>query len=107
MSCIPEEFAEMGENVRAASNGLLQVLGAASETLADALTSGNGAKLLLEKIATDTGYFRGRLEEIHATWEMFLEEPALDQPPIAKWVETVAHFRHWALQRFDRSIGYS
>ena len=89
MSCIPEEFAEMGENVRAASNGLLQVLGAASETLADALTSGNGAKLLLEKIATDTGFFVGRLEEIHATWEMFLEEPALDQPPIAKWVETV------------------
>jgi ATP-dependent DNA helicase DinG len=33
----------------------------------------------------------GRTQEIHRTWSLFLEEPALDAPPIAKWVTTVSH----------------
>lgn len=88
-SCIPEEFFSIGANIRSGAKGLIGHLKVANEMLTGLMGSDQAKQALYEKLSADAGFYLGRLEEIETTWRLFLEEPALDLPPIAKWIETV------------------
>lgn len=89
MSCIPEEFFSMGENIRAGTADLMALLKEAAELLGTLMGTDKGQKAIYEKLASDTGFYIGRLEEVHETWKLFLEQPDPELPPIAKWIEAV------------------
>lgn len=89
LSCIPEEFFSMGANIREGSNELTRLMKETAELLGALIGSDSAQKALYEKLAADVGFYIGRVEEVHETWKLFLEQPDLDQPPIAKWIETV------------------
>ena len=92
-SCIPEAFFGIGENIRALTDNLIRLMSACQDDLGALLVSDRSRQALYEKVLADLGFLLGRLEEIHQTWTLFLEEPAENAPPVAKWVETVPHKR--------------
>lgn len=59
----------------------------AGEAISALLGTEKSKQPLYEKLLSDLGFYVGKIEEIQETWSLFLEEPALDQPPIAKWIE--------------------
>lgn len=88
-SCLPEEFFGIGENIKALANSLSGLLDSCQEALGALLGTDRSKQALYEKLLAETGFYRGRLEELHTTWELFLTEPAEEAPPVAKWIETV------------------
>jgi ATP-dependent DNA helicase DinG len=88
LSCIPDEFRSLGDSLVRLTADLLEQLGASAEAISDRLGADKATQPLYEKLLADSGAYRGHIEEIHETWELFLEEPDLEQPPVAKWVET-------------------
>lgn len=96
-SCLPEEFFEIGENIKNLSNSLTGLLDECQGALNDLLGTDRSKQAMFEKLLADIGYYKGRLEEVHTTWELFLEEPAENAPPVAKWIEAV---------RFKASMDY-
>lgn len=88
MSMIPDEFLSIGGNVLSATRRLLDNLASAYEAITEKLSSDKGHTTAIEKIVGDLGVFYGRIEAIHNTWLLFLEEPDTASPPIAKWVTT-------------------
>ena len=87
-ACLPEEFFEIGNNVRKLSNSLVGLLDNCLEGLSDLLATDRSKAAVIEKLMADAGFFRGRLVDVNLTWSLFLEEPADDNsPPVAKWVE--------------------
>ncbi len=90
-SCLPEEFFEIGENIRCLTNRLAGHLDECYELVESFLGSDRSKQALYEKILADVGYYQGRIEEVHTTWALFLEEPSETAPPVAKWIEAVKH----------------
>jgi hypothetical protein len=89
LSSLPDELRDLGGNVCGRSEDALKILDAAGEALTKRL--GGGIRdALTEKLLADVGYHYGRIEEVLNTWSLFPEEPALEAPPIAKWVASVA-----------------
>lgn len=88
-SCIPEELICAGEAIRAGAADLATRVGRALELLGEELQRAGARKPLFERLVADAGFHAGRLEEIAATWHLFLEVPPAEQPPIAKWIETL------------------
>lgn len=88
MSMIPDEFLSIGGNVLNATRRLLDNLATAYEFITEKLSGDKGHAAAIEKVVGDIGVFYGRIEAIHNTWALFLEEPDIDSPPIAKWVAT-------------------
>lgn len=88
-SCLPEGFFEIGENVKILTNGLLDRLANCKEAINDLLSADRSKQPMLEKLLADIGFYIGRLEEVNTTWKLFLEEPAANQAPVAKWIETI------------------
>lgn len=86
-SCLPEEFFEIGENIKKTSASLTSLLDACHEGLTDLLNSDRSKQALYEKLLADIGFYKGRLEEVATTWDLFLETPNDDAPPVAKWIE--------------------
>jgi ATP-dependent DNA helicase DinG len=87
MSCVPEEFHTLGANIKTLAGDIANQLDAATDALAARLGTDKVKQPLYEKLLADAGFHIGKTQEIADTWELFLEEPALDQPPIAKWIE--------------------
>lgn len=87
LSCIPEEFHALGTNIQAQSEAVTSLIKQTTEMIGTLLGTDKTRQPLYEKLLSDAGFLMGKAEEIHSTWSLFLEEPALDQPPIAKWVE--------------------
>jgi ATP-dependent DNA helicase DinG len=94
LSCIPEEFHTIGANVKALSSDVAAQLKAAAEALGGCMGNDKVKQPLFEKLLADTGFYLGKIEEIHDTWKLFLEEPALELPPIAKWIEASKFKNH-------------
>lgn len=89
-SCLPEEFHDIGSNIVALSNSLLGLLDECQQWLNEMLGTDRGKQALVEKMLAEVGFYLGRLETLHDTWALFLQEPVTDSaPPVAKWVETV------------------
>ena len=86
-SCLPDEFFEIGSNVKTLSNSLSGLLNDCQKALNDLLGTDRSKQALFEKLLADIGFYKGRLEEVHTTWELFLQEPAENAPPVAKWIE--------------------
>lgn len=90
-SCIPPEFFDIGGNILAAAGKVAGLLSQVGEAVNDAL-KGNGTKQTqLEKLLEDTKHYVGRIEDVAATWQLFLAEPAENAPPVAKWIEAVRY----------------
>ena len=90
MSMIPDEFLSIGGNVLNATRRLLDNLASAYEFITEKLSGDKGHTAAIEKVVGDLGVFYGRIEAIHNTWLLFLDEPDIESPPIAKWVATTA-----------------
>ena len=86
-SCIPVDFLGLGEQLVQRVRRLAATAAEAAEALSTLIQAGHAKRELLEKQAADLGYYAGRLEEIERTWKLFLEEPGIDEPPVAKWVQ--------------------
>lgn len=86
-SCLPEEFFELGSNIKTLSNSLGGLLNDCHQAINTLLGTDLRKKAMLEKLLADVGFYKGRLEEIYTTWDLFLQEPNEDAPPVAKWIE--------------------
>ncbi len=87
-SMVPEEFVSIGGNILGATRKLLGRLDLAYELITN--QSGDKSRSrMIEKILGDLGVYCGRIESILNTWEMFLDEPDIERPPIAKWVAAI------------------
>jgi|JI9StandDraft_2_1071091.scaffolds.fasta_scaffold04537_6 ATP-dependent DNA helicase DinG len=89
-SCLPEEFFEIGENIKNLTNSLAGLLDECQGALNDRLGTDRSKQALFEKLLADVGFQLGRMEEVNTTWTLFLEEPGENAPPVAKWIETVS-----------------
>lgn len=87
LSCVPEEFHSIGDNVKSLAAEVTEKFKSAADILGSLLASNGSNHALYEKLLADIGFYQGGIEAIHDTWELFLEEPALELPPIAKWIE--------------------
>ena len=88
-SCIPEDFFLFGENIMGASGRLADLLDKVQEVIQEILKVDNSKQALLEKLLSDIGFYVGRTAEVNSTWSLFLAEPKIGMPPVAKWIETV------------------
>lgn len=88
-SMIPDEFVSVGHNILGACQKLLTLLSEVSAGISETLSSENVSRSLLERHLAELGEFTGRIENVRNTWILFLDEPTLESPPIAKWVTTV------------------
>lgn len=86
MSLIPEHFVSVGENIVSGCIALNKQLDKAIDSLSELLEA--GSQPALEQLIADIGAFMGRVDAIRSTWDLFIDEPRLNEPPIAKWVET-------------------
>lgn len=89
-SCLPEEFFEIGENIKNLTNSLAGLLDDCQAAINDLLGTDRSKQALFEKHLSDVGFYLGRLEEVNTTWSLFLEEPGENAPPVAKWIETTS-----------------
>ncbi len=87
-SCLPLEFFEIGGNIRALTNSLCGLLTECQDSLNGLIGADGSRQALIETLLADTGFLRGRMEDISTTWALFLEEPDDGAPPVAKWIET-------------------
>jgi len=89
-ACLPEEFFEIGTNIQGLTNSLQGHLEACKKGVEDLLGADPAKHALYEKLLADLGFYLGRLDEVHTTWALFLEEPANDTaPPVAKWIQAM------------------
>ena len=88
-SCIPAEFFEIGNNIKAAANRITDLLAKVQEVIGEILKVDRSKQALLEKLLSDIGFYVGRAEEVSTTWDLFLAEPETGAPPVAKWIEAV------------------
>lgn len=86
-SCLPDGFFEIGENIQKVAGSLVAQFEGCLETVSELMGSDRSKQALYEKLTADIGFYLGRLEEVSRTWELFLETPAEDAPPVAKWIE--------------------
>ncbi len=87
MSLIPDELISIGSNIVSGCIAVTRLLQKASETIADLLEG--SPRPALEQLVSEIGVFTGLVENISCTWKLFIDEPEPDNPPIAKWVETM------------------
>lgn len=90
-SCLPEEFFEIGENIKKIASRLTDLLSVCQEGLSELLGNDKSKQALCEKLLADIGFYKGRIEEVATTWELLLQTPSDDLPPVAKWVEASAY----------------
>lgn len=79
-SMVPEGFDALGGNVL---NHCQRLMTLCAELGKDAERIRGEA---MDKALADLGLVVGRVERILAAWTLFLDTPAPDQPPVAKWV---------------------
>lgn len=96
-SCIPDEFFQFGENLLSASGKLADHLDKVQESIQEILKVDNSKQAVMEKLLSEVGFYVGRVADINSTWSLFLSEPKVGMPPVAKWIETV---------KFKKSIDY-
>ncbi|WP_126448029.1 ATP-dependent DNA helicase DinG [Sulfuricystis multivorans] len=89
-SCLPEEFFEIGENIKSLTNSLSGLLDECQRALNDQLGTDRSKQALFEKLLAEVGFQLGRMEEVHTTWNLFLKEPGENAPPVAKWIEAIS-----------------
>jgi ATP-dependent DNA helicase DinG len=80
-SMVPEGFDVLGGNVLKHSQQLIALL----DDIGQAADKTRGAAM--DKALSDLGLIVGRVERILSAWMLFLDAPAPDQPPVAKWIE--------------------
>lgn len=89
-SCLPDEFFEIGDNIKGLASSLLTLVEQCQGDLSDLLGTDRTKQALVEKLVSDLGAHFGRLEALNTTWRLFLEEPDEGAPPVAKWIEAVS-----------------
>lgn len=87
-SFVPEEFEPIGAGVLHEVATLIALLRLTADTLYEGAIP--GARTQREQLLIDVGRAIGRFEGIAKSWQLFMLVPPAGQPPIAKWVTTVA-----------------
>jgi ATP-dependent DNA helicase DinG len=89
-SWLPEGFFGTGERIIALTGKLSGSLGACAEFLSERLGAERVRRALFEKLLSEVGFQKGRIEGICETWTLLLMVPHEEAPPVAKWIEAVA-----------------
>lgn len=88
-SCVPEGFFTIGESIITISKGLVGLIDEVQDMVNEVMAADGSKKPIGEKVLADIGFYSGRLIEVKETWDLFLQEPPEDAPPVAKWIEAV------------------
>jgi ATP-dependent DNA helicase DinG len=87
-SFVPDEFVSIGAGIHGNSSALLEHLRAGVEQLGMRIAVEGGGKQH-DRLLGEVSMFIGRVEDVQRAWALFLEQPAPEHPPIAKWVSAV------------------
>ena len=89
-SSLPEDFFEIGDRVTSITQSLEGHLAKCKELSEIVIENDPSRRKQVEKMTGELGFFAGWIEKIWETWRLLLVEPKENQPPVAKWIETVS-----------------
>ena len=84
---IPEELALLVSNTAAAAQSLYKHANSLNDALATARREKDSDSAQIDRLSSEFGIFRARIEQISAVWDLLATEPVGDAPPLAKWIE--------------------
>lgn len=83
---IPETLAPTVSNTAAAARSLHKHINGLSDALSAARRDKDQNSAQIDRLSTELGVFRARIEQIAATWDLLATVPAEGAEPLAKWI---------------------
>lgn len=83
---LPEGLVQLASNLAMVSAALEKQLGQLSDALAEARKEREADTLLLDRCASELGFFIARAEPLAAVWQLFIQKTDDKAPPIARWI---------------------
>lgn len=83
---IPPLIAQAGPEMVDRSRELVDVLSKLEKTLRKAVADGAISSSQAERLLPDVGFLLGRVENLHETWRLMMQEDAHGSAPMARWM---------------------
>ena len=83
---IPEELAALVHNCHISAQSLLKHLYSLRDALSAARRDKDQNSAQIDRLSTEFGVFRARIEQITATWDLLSTVPLEGEEPLAKWI---------------------
>ncbi|EGY52809.1 ATP-dependent DNA helicase DinG [Neisseria shayeganii 871] len=83
---IPESLALLVANTATAARSLYKHANGLNDALAAARRDKDQDGVQIDRLSSEFGIFRARIEQISATWDLLATVPAEGEEPLAKWI---------------------
>ncbi len=83
---IPEALELTVSNTAVAARGLYKYINGLTDALSAARRDKEQNSAQIDRLSTEFGVFRARIEQIAATWDLISTVPAEGEEPLAKWI---------------------